>query len=119
MRLKLLFPLVALFFVSVFGAYASFPVEKTNAGATTTISAKKDQLSSPAAASADKSQIIALVLVLLVGGLGIHRFYLGYPVAGVIQLLTLGGCGIWSLIDLIRIVTGDLKPNGGDYKDKF
>ena len=62
-----------------------------------------------------KSQVIALILVLLVGGLGIHRFYLGYTWQGVVQLLTLGGCGIWALIDLIRIITGDLKPKDGEY----
>jgi len=62
-----------------------------------------------------KSQVVALILVILIGGLGIHRFYLGYTWQGVVQLLTLGGCGIWSLIDLIRIITGDLKPNGGSY----
>ena len=64
-----------------------------------------------------KSQIIALVLVLAVGYLGIHRFYLGYTGIGIIQLLTLGGCGIWTLIDLIRIITGDLQPNGGTYTE--
>lgn len=63
-----------------------------------------------------KSQIIALILVLLVGGLGIHRFYLGYTLEGVIQLLTAGGCGIWALIDLIRIVMGTLKPKDGEYE---
>lgn len=51
------------------------------------------------------------------GGLGIHRFYLGYTGIGIIQLLTLGGCGIWTLIDLIRIITGDLQPNGGTYTE--
>ncbi len=63
-----------------------------------------------------KSQIVALILVLLVGGLGVHRFYLGYTWQGVVQLLTLGGLGIWSLIDLIRIVTGDLQPKDGSYE---
>lgn len=62
-----------------------------------------------------KSQVIALILVLLVGGLGIHRFYLGYTWQGIVQLLTLGGLGIWVLIDLIRIITGDLKPKNGEY----
>ncbi len=63
-----------------------------------------------------KSQVVALILVILVGILGIHRFYLGYTAIGIVQLLTLGGCGIWSLIDLIRIATGDLKPkDGSDY----
>ena len=54
-------------------------------------------------------QLIAIILCLLVGGLGIHRFYLGYTNIGIIQLLTGGGCGVWVLIDLIRLVTGDLK----------
>ncbi len=63
----------------------------------------------------EKSQVIALILVLVVGGLGIHRFYLGYIWQGVVQLLTAGGCGIWWLIDLIRILTGDLKPKDGEY----
>jgi len=62
-----------------------------------------------------KSQVVALILVLLVGALGIHRFYLGYTWQGVVQLLTLGGLGVWALIDLIRIITGDLKPKDGEY----
>lgn len=68
-------------------------------------------------ASAPKSQIIALILVIVVGGLGVHRFYLGYTLIGVIQLLTAGGCGIWWLIDLIRIITGDLGPADGSSYD--
>lgn len=66
-----------------------------------------------------KSQLFALLLCIFVGGLGIHRFYLGYTGIGIIQLLTAGGCGIWALIDLIRIITGDLKPKGGDYTNKL
>lgn len=69
------------------------------------------------ASGGSKSQLIALLLVIFVGGLGIHRFYLGYTTIGIIQLLTLGGCGIWALIDLIRIVTGDLKPADGSNYD--
>ena len=60
-----------------------------------------------------KSQVIALILCILVGVLGIHRFYLGYTTIGIIQLLTAGGCGIWTLIDLIKIITGDLGPADG------
>jgi hypothetical protein len=69
--------------------------------------------------SGGKSQLIALLLVIFVGVLGIHRFYLGYTSVGVIQLLTAGGCGIWALIDLIRIITGSLKPKGGEYEEKL
>lgn len=66
-----------------------------------------------------KSQIVALILAIVVGGLGVHRFYLGYIGAGVIQLLTAGGCGIWSLIDIIRIAMGTLKPKGAEYAKTF
>ena len=62
-----------------------------------------------------KSQLVALLICFFVGGIGIHRFYLGYTWQGVVQLLTLGGCGIWSLIDFIRICIGDLKPKDGEY----
>ncbi|MBK7408153.1 MAG: TM2 domain-containing protein [Saprospirales bacterium] len=67
--------------------------------------------------SAPKSQLIALLLVIFLGYLGIHRFYLGYTTIGIIQLLTGGGCGIWALIDLIRIITGDLGPADGSGYD--
>jgi hypothetical protein len=62
-----------------------------------------------------KSQLIALILCWVVGGLGIHRFYLGYTWQGIVQLLTLGGCGVWTLIDFVRIITGSLQPKDGSY----
>ena len=64
----------------------------------------------------DKSHVAAILLCFFLGGLGIHRFYLGYTWQGVVQLLTLGGLGIWVLIDFIRIIIKDLKPKDGDYK---
>ncbi|MCS7027594.1 MAG: TM2 domain-containing protein [Bacteroidia bacterium] len=63
-----------------------------------------------------KSQLAALIICIFAGPLGIHRFYLGYTAVGIIQLFTLGGCGIWVLIDLILIATGDLKPKDGEYE---
>ena len=45
--------------------------------------------------------------------LGIHSFYAGKTVIGVIQLITLGGCGIWALIDFIMIVCGNYKDAEG------
>jgi len=56
-------------------------------------------------ADAPKDWLVTLLLCLFLGGLGVHRFYTGHIGIGVAQLLTLGGCGIWALIDLILIIT--------------
>jgi TM2 domain-containing membrane protein YozV len=79
----------------------------------------ENQTSSSSNLNSDKSQIVALLLCLFIGVIGVHRFYLGYPEAGVLMLLTLGGCGIWALIDFIRILSGTLKPKGNEYKTKL
>jgi len=79
----------------------------------------EEVITTPALLNSGKSQLVALLLVLFVGVLGIHRFYLGYTGIGIIQLLTGGGCGIWALIDLIMIITGDLKPKDGEYTTKL
>ncbi len=65
------------------------------------------------ASNSPKSQVVAALLCFFLGALGIHRFYLGYITIGVIQLLTLGGCGIWALIDFILILVGSLKDKEG------
>ncbi len=69
--------------------------------------------------TSNKSQLIALLLSIFIGGLGIHRFYLGHIGMGVLYLLTGGLCGIGWLIDIILILTGDLKPKDGEYKEKL
>ncbi|MEV3874567.1 TM2 domain-containing protein [Streptomyces sp. NPDC049906] len=55
----------------------------------------------------DKSKIVAGVLQLFLGGLGIGRFYVGSVGVGVAQLLTCGGLGIWALIDGILFLTSN------------
>ncbi|MFE9683541.1 TM2 domain-containing protein [Streptomyces sp. NPDC002701] len=54
----------------------------------------------------DKSKIIAGVLQLVLGGLGVGRFYIGSVGIGLAQLFTCGGLGIWALIDGIMLLTG-------------
>lgn len=78
-------------------------------------SAKSEVKAAKKTNSSGKSQLVALVLVLLVGVLGIHRFYLGHIGIGILMLLTGGLCGILVLVDLIMILTGDLKPKDGEY----
>lgn len=53
-----------------------------------------------------KSFMTTLLLALFAGWAGVHRFYTGHTMIGVIQLLTCGGMGFWSLLDIIFIVTG-------------
>jgi TM2 domain-containing membrane protein YozV len=56
----------------------------------------------------DKTFTTTLILSILLGGLGVDRFYLGYTKLGILKLITLGGCGIWSIIDIVNIATGKL-----------
>jgi TM2 domain-containing membrane protein YozV len=56
-----------------------------------------------------KSWLATVLLCQFLGTLGVHRFYTGRIVSGIFQLLTFGGFGIWTLIDLIMIVSGDFK----------
>jgi len=44
---------------------------------------------------------------------GIHRFYLGKIGTGILMLITLGGLGIWTLIDFIYAVSGNMKDKEG------
>ncbi|MCR4315139.1 MAG: NINE protein [Planctomycetes bacterium] len=57
-------------------------------------------------AESERSWLVALLLVLLVPGLGVHRFYTGHIGLGIIYLITCGGLGIWWIIDIILIATG-------------
>ena len=50
-----------------------------------------------------KSTVVAYLLWFFLGGLGIHRFYLGRPISGIFYLLTLGGFGIGWIIDLFLV----------------
>ena len=52
----------------------------------------------------EKSWIATFLLCWFLGGYGIHSFYAGKTINGVIQLLTGGGCGIWWIVDLILIL---------------
>ena len=63
----------------------------------------------------EKDWIVTLLLSVFLGGFGIHRFYVGKIGTGILQLITLGGCGIWSLIDIIMIATGNFKDSEGNY----
>ncbi|XP_053208774.1 TM2 domain-containing protein 3-like [Panonychus citri] len=62
----------------------------------------------------------ALLLSVTLGGFGIDRFYLGYWQEGIGKLFSFGGFGVWTLVDIILISTGYLKPaDGSRYINDF
>ena len=80
------------------------------------------------AAGGDKNQLVALLLAIFLGGLGIHRFYLGRIGTGIAQLLLLVFgfllvplyiLAVWVLIDIILIALGELGPKNGVYNPKL
>ena len=115
MKIKLFLAMIMLAFIGIPSiSYASFPVQNSSNEASIVVKSN-DDLSSPAIVSGGKSQLTAVLLCFFLGGLGIHRFYLGYTWQGIVQILTLGGLGVWVLIDFIRILIGDLQPKNGSY----
>ncbi len=59
-----------------------------------------------------KSRLAALLLILLLG-LGLQRFYVGKIGTGILYLITLGGLGIWFLVDLVMILIGSFTDKQG------
>lgn len=95
--------------------------------ATTKVLMQKKAMADP---GSGKSQIIALILFVLFGCLGIHRFYLGHTISGLLMLLlcctlilpiinlfTGIALLVWWVLDLIKLVIGDLKPADGEYTE--
>lgn len=67
----------------------------------------------PYANGPGKSFMTTWILSLLLGNLGVDRFYLGKIGTGVAKLLTAGGLGIWSIVDLIITLTGNTRDKDG------
>jgi TM2 domain-containing membrane protein YozV len=67
----------------------------------------------PPLAAGGKDWLVALLLSIFLGSLGIDRFYLGYMGLGILKLLTCGGLGVWWLVDLILIAAGKMTDKNG------
>ncbi len=95
------------------GGAASAPMPAAGAGGLLSPTWLGD---SPAPAGwAPKQKIVAGILGVLIGGLGIHSFYLGNAKKGVIQIVatfvTCGLASIWGLIEGIMILIGNVNTD--------
>lgn len=123
-KIKLaLVALVATVIITGSSVYASFPVKNetrteqtTNATTSSTtqnaeVKAVEKALTEKVSAKPEKTQmdkemIITLLLWFFLGGVAAHRWYKKKPVGwNILYIITLGGCGIWAIVDLINILT--------------
>ena len=122
MKFKIILSVFAFLMATSF-SYASFPVKRVSTSENTAMTKSNEVetvLISPAAAAGEKSQGVALILGFFLGFLAGHKWYLGNPwQINVLFIITLGGLGIWWIIDMIRIITGDYQPHNGSYKGSF
>jgi len=75
---------------------------------------QKEKLLKSSLSGSDSQWVVTLLLAFLLGIIGAHRFYVGKTGTGILMLLTFGGLGIWLLIDLILIVTGQFTNKDGE-----
>ncbi len=120
---KLLILLSTVLFLSLSNGYAIELVHNSQQHVATVTAKVDNHLAQPKPTKKQSTATILAAIGLLIP-IGLHRFYLGYNTAGIIMLvLTITGIGVliswvWTLIDLIRIMNGTLKPaDGSDYAD--
>ena len=74
---------------------------------------QKEKLLNSSITTSTTDWLTLFLLTFFVGVLGVHRFYVGKIGTGFLMLLTLGGLGVWFLVDLILVVTGQFTNKDG------
>ncbi|HEY3934673.1 MAG TPA: TM2 domain-containing protein [Gemmatimonadales bacterium] len=60
-----------------------------------------------------RSRTVALILAIVLGFIGAHRFYVGRTKSAILQLCTLGGLGLWWFYDIIMVAAGSMRDDEG------
>ncbi|MBO70865.1 MAG: hypothetical protein CL508_00910 [Actinobacteria bacterium] len=74
---------------------------------------QKEKLLNSNSSTTSTDWLTLFLLTFFVGVLGVHRFYTGKIGTGFLMLITLGGFGVWFLVDLILVVTGQFTNKEG------
>ena len=75
---------------------------------------QKEKLLNSSTTTSTTDWLTLFLITFFVGVLGVHRFYVGKIGTGFLMLLTLGGLGVWFLVDLILVVTGQFTNKDGE-----
>jgi RNA polymerase subunit RPABC4/transcription elongation factor Spt4 len=72
------------------------------------------QRKAPSSYDVSQNWLICLLLCIFLGYFGGHRFYVGKIGTGILMIVTLGGCGIWTIIDLVMRISGKFSDSKGN-----
>ena len=112
MKIKLLLSLL-LVLLTYTNSYASFPVKRTIATTTNSVVTNEntEETLTPFAAAAAKDKWVGVALWFFLGWpFAAHRWYYKKPVGwNILFILTIGGLGIWAIVDLINILTDNFE----------
>ncbi|GAA3577824.1 TM2 domain-containing protein [Snuella lapsa] len=107
MKTKLLLTLLVMF-LTFTSSYASFPVKRTVVNTTNTeVTTSTTEVIEPLATVATQDKWVGVALWFFLGWpFAAHRWYYKKPVwANILFIVTIGGLGIWAIVDLINILT--------------
>ena len=94
--------------------YGGKAIEKTEVQTEVQTEAWEDLVPVPSNSEpSDKDFVITLLICVFLGGLGVHRFFVDKIGTGILMLITLGGLGLWWIIDIILIVIGSFEDSEG------